>query len=208
RELCRPRTKVAALVNSQFWGRPVVLSWPGREGANPLRRGPQRWRPAARRASRAAAMESSGEILVKVEGVTRISSDAKLRVRNSSGTITTFRVRLPKGMELVPTDSVGYSVSVIEAAPTASRGQAAAQTVEVAFARPQTGIVELRLLVGQGGAFAPGPLQPGHFEVVGAVRQRGTIDFSVDGDWQLSWEEDKSVRRLGLPAHASAGKPP
>jgi len=156
--------------------------------------------------SHPAAMESSGEILVKVEGVNRISSDAKLRVRNTNGAIATFRVRLPKGMELVPTDSVGYSVSVIDAAASTGRGQAAAQTVEVAFARPQTGIVEVRLLVEQGASFASGPLQPGHFEVVGAVRQRGTIDFSVDGDWQLSWKEDNSVRRLDLPADASAAK--
>jgi hypothetical protein len=42
--------------------------------------------------------------------------------------------------------------------------------------------------------------------VVNAVRQRGTIDFAVEGEWQLTWNDDPTVRRLDLAADAAAAK--
>jgi hypothetical protein len=47
-------------------------------------------------------------------------------------------------------------------------------------------------------------LQPARFEVLGAVRQRGVIDFSIEGDWSLEWTEDASTRRVDVPAEVAA----
>ncbi len=157
-------------------------------------------------AARRAALEASGEIAVKVEGEHRISSDVRLRVRSAGGSIESFQVRLPPGMELVPAELVGYSVTAGPAtASPAARNPRGGQIVEIKFDRPVSGIAEIRLLAEQSQG-ATGPLLPARFEVLGAVRQRGTIDVSVEGDWNLNWNDHGSVRRLDLPADPSAAK--
>ena len=150
-------------------------------------------------------LESAGEITVRVDGENRISSEARLRVRSFSGALDAFQVRLPPGMELVSTKPSGYSLSVVPPAEEAQPAKSAAEIVQVKFERPITGVGEIRLLADWNGA-APGPLMPARFEVLGAVRQRGTIDFVVEGDWLLEWKEDSSVRRLDLPADATTSK--
>jgi hypothetical protein len=152
-------------------------------------------------------LESSGEILVKVEGEYRISSEARLKVRSFAGAIDAFRVRLPEGMDLVPTNPAGYSVTVVSTAAAASGDrQAASQIVEVRFDRPATGVVEVRLLAAPSATSIAGPLAPARFDVLGAVRQRGTIDFALEGDWQLAFQEDASVRRLDVASDPASAR--
>ncbi len=147
-------------------------------------------------------LESSGELIVRVEGKNRISTDARLRVRSFGSAVESFRVRLPRGMELVPTSPVGYRVEVVSDPATsmmeADSSKRPAQVVEVRLDRPTNSVIEVRLLAAlvpdsQNGGMA---LEPAEFDVLGAVRQRGTVDFVVEGDWNLSWTEDSSVRRI------------
>jgi hypothetical protein len=166
------------------------------------------WQPgSAPAAARRAVLEASGEIVVKVESESRITSDARLRVRSSSGSIESFQVRLPPGMELVPPEPVGYSIATVSTDdPPAARTPRGGRVVEIKFDRPVTGIAEVRLVTEQTAASPQAPLLPARFEVLGAVRQRGTIDFSLEGDWNLSWKDHPSVRRLDLPVDPSAAK--
>ncbi len=149
-----------------------------------------------------ALLESSGDILVKVEGQYRVSSEARLKVRSFGEAVNSFRVKLPPGMELQPLTAAGYTVEVVEDLP---RGMAAtpqqlakaSQIVEVKLDRPAAGVAEVRLMT----VLVPdekrtAPLEPARFEIQGAVRQRGTLDAVVDGDWSLQWTEDSSVRRV------------
>ena len=157
-------------------------------------------------ASRPAALEASGEIVVKIEGEHRVTSDVRLRVRSSAGVVETVQVRLPPEMELVPVESAGYTVTPLPAAAApADRRQGSGQVVEIKFDRPVSGIAEIRLLAEQAQSAAR-PLMPARFKVLGAVRERGTIDFSVEGDWNLSWKDHPSVRRLDVSADPSAAK--
>ena len=150
----------------------------------------------------ASAIEASGEILVKVEGERMISAEAKLRVRSFGAPIDSFRVQLPPSMELIPGTTNGYTISPIASAEnTKPAGSGGGQIVEVRFDRPTTGILEAQVATRlNSSAAAAAPLLPGRFNVLGAVRQRGTIDFTVDGQWQLRWTEDRSVRRLDIGA--------
>jgi hypothetical protein len=151
-----------------------------------------------------ALFDASGEIAVKVESESRISSDARLRIRSLNGPVEVVQIRLPPGMELVPTSHTGYSVSVASA-PAASAGKTAPQMVEVRFDRPATGVAEVRLLASSLPLAGLEPkLLPGRFEVVNAVRQRGTIDFTVEGEWQVQWSEDPTVQRVDISADPSA----
>jgi hypothetical protein len=164
------------------------------------------WQPAKTPAAASrAVLEASGEIAVKVEGEHRVTSDVRLRVRSSAGAIESFQVRLPPAMELVPAENGGYTVTPVTPAPAAGRGALAAQVVEIQFDRPVAGIAEVRLLAEPAQA-VPEPLMPARFEVLGAVRQRGTIDVTVEGDWNLAWKDHPSVRRLDLPSDPSAAK--
>ena len=168
------------------------------------------WR-VAREAAIAGPMllDSAGEIVVKVESENRISSDARLRVRSLGAPLASFQVRLPAGMELVPTSPVGYTISLasgpLEASGDKSLGQF--QVVEIRLDRPTTATAEVRLLATTSAAgTAPANLAPARFDVVNAVRQRGTIDFAVEGQWQLSWNDDPTVQRLDIAADAAAAK--
>jgi hypothetical protein len=146
-------------------------------------------------------LDASGEIVVKIEGRNRIGSDARLKVRSFGSPVETFRVRLPAGMELVPTNPTDYTVTPVSAA-----GGQKAQEVEVKLDRPSSGITEVRLLaqLAPDADSAGGVLQPARFEVLGAVRQRGVIDFASEGDWSLEWTDDASTRRVDVPAEAAA----
>ena len=157
-------------------------------------------------AGRRAVLEASGEIVVKIESESRIISDARLRVRSSAGNIESFQIRLPPGMELVPPEPVGYSIATVNSSePPGARAARGSRVVEVQFDRPVTGIAEVRLVTEQI-AGTTSPLLPARFEVLGAARQRGTIDFSVEGDWNLTWRDHPSVRRLDLPVDPSSAK--
>jgi hypothetical protein len=160
------------------------------------------WQPALGMSAEARQLlDASGEILVRVGGRNLIGSDAKLKIRSFGSPIDTFRVRLPAGMEWVPTNPMGYSVTPVTAA-----GGEKAQEVEVKLDRPSSGVTEINLLasLAPGAESAAGELQPARFEVLGAVRQRGVIDFSIVGDWSLEWTEDASTRRVDVPAEAAA----
>src|SRR5581483_8745034 len=50
------------------------------------------------------------------------------------------------------------------------------------------------------------PLTPAQFDVLGAIRQRGTIDFLMDGEWQLDWSGDRSVHRIDLTPETAAAR--
>jgi hypothetical protein len=170
----------------------LVLTWqPGRE---PIAPGP-------------ALLEASGEVTVKVEGENRLSSDAKLRVRSYSGPLESVRVRLPPGMEIIDTSAVGYRLTAVAPAADSTRNTAAeGQLIEVVFDRPMTGVTEFRVIAVPGSSSSMGSWMPGRFDVIGAVRQRGTIDFVVEGDWQLVWQEDRSAQRLSVAADAASAK--
>jgi hypothetical protein len=168
------------------------------------------WRVAREAATAGPVLlDSAGEIVVKVESENRISSDARLRVRSLGAPLASFQVRLPAGMELVPASPAGYTVSPASAPTDAGGDKSAAQfqVVEVRLDRPTTATAEVRLLATTPAAgTAPANLAPARFDVVNAVRQRGTIDFAVEGQWQLSWNDDPTVQRLDISADAAAAK--
>jgi hypothetical protein len=165
------------------------------------------WRPSRTAAVAGPALfDVGGEIAVKVESESRVNSDAKLRVRSLSSPLEVFQVRLPAGMELVPTNPTGYTISVVSG-PSDAGGKSAPQVVEVRLDRPITTTAEVRILATTVASSGPAAnLMPARFDVVNAVRQRGTVDFVVEGQWQLDWNDDPTVRRLDIAADASAAE--
>ncbi len=149
----------------------------------------------------------TGEIIVRVESRNRLSAEARLKLRAVGKPLETAAVRLPPGMQLVPAPTTGYTLT---AADGDSGKPNAGALVDVRFERPTTGPVEIRLLAEQ--EVSPNmtetALRPARFEVIGAQRQRGNVDFVVEGDWNLSWADEGSTRRVELTdSPAVTGRP-
>jgi hypothetical protein len=144
-----------------------------------------------------ATLDVTGEIIVRVESRNRVSAEARLKLRSVGKPLETVSVRLPPGMQLVPAPATGY---VVAPAESEIGKPSAGQLVDVHFDRATAGPAEIRLLAEQEVSANPseGPLRPARFEVLGAQRQRGTIDFLVEGDWNLAWADEIATRRVEL----------
>ncbi len=168
------------------------------------------WRPKPPGAvTGTGQLDANGEISVRVQSEHRITSDARLRVRSYGTALETFRVRLPPGMEYLPLPAgAGIHVTPVDApAKSAAKGGPGGQLVEVRLDKPATGVTEVVLRASrEADAGSAAPLMPARFEVLGAIRQRGTIDFLMDGEWQLDWSEDKSVHRIDLTPDTAAAR--
>lgn len=157
------------------------------------------WQPGrAASAEAKPTLEASGDIVVRVESRNRISAEARLKLRSLGKPIDSATVRLPPGMQLVTAPTTGYTTtqSDVVDANKANPGK----LVDIRFDRPTSGPVEIRLLAEQEVAAGASDtaFRPGRFEVLGAQRQRGNIDFLVEGDWNLGWADEASTRRVEL----------
>lgn len=165
------------------------------------------WHRTSTKEEQGVQLEASGEVTVRVEGQNRISSDLRLKLRRFNGPLDTFRVRLPAGMRLQGGATTGYSVRAITGT-AAETGNTARQLVEVKLERPTTGIAEIQLVA----VLTPElqtadlALEPASFEVVEAVRHRGSVEFTVEGNWLLDWQEDAATRRVAIAGEAAVGR--
>lgn len=158
------------------------------------------WQPGDASQGGRSLIEALGDIRILVEGKNRLRSEAKLKVRDLSQPLTSFRVRLPPGMRLVPETVAGYRVSGIEEKPPSNLGK----LIEVQLDRPVSASpAEVQLVAESDPTASDANLRPGRFEVLGAYRQRGAIACAVDGDWLLTWTEDPTVRRTDLSGAAA-----
>ncbi len=147
----------------------------------------------------ATVLEASAVVAVRIDG-RNVSSDAKLTVRSFGGEFDRFQVRLPPGAQFVPTPQTGSTVTVASDSPQG-------RICDVVLGRKTAGPVEVRLAAQR--AYQPQandkPLELAGFEVIGAVRQWGTVAVQVEGNWQVQWGELRQVRQTdelaGLLGH-------
>lgn len=133
-------------------------------------------------ASVPTVLESSGALNVRINGRT-IHTEAKLTVRSLGGEFDRFQVRLPPGADYVGTPPPGTSLVAIDA--SAARGK----TYEVTLNKKTAGPVEVPLATERvyNSSQSDAAMEFGGFEVLGAVRQSGTVAVKVEGNWQLVW---------------------
>ncbi len=136
--------------------------------------------------------ESSAVVRAKLDSQS-ITSEATLQVRSHGAPFEHFTVRLPPGAELTPGSPGAYVITPLDAAAKLSGERRA---VEVRLPKKTVGPVEVRiacrrecdLLKTQDWRELAG------FEVVGAVRQSGTIVVSAGSTWQTLWGPSSDVR--------------
>lgn len=143
-----------------------------------------------------AVLESVASILARFDGRS-VTSEATLTVRSFGTAFDRFQVRLPPEAELSPGTggSSGYTVVAV-GADKLPAGQS--RLVEVRFAKKTLGPVDLRLRCQR--AFDPavsqGWCELGGFEVLGAVRQWGSIALAAGSDWQVLWGTTGEPRQV------------
>ena len=154
------------------------------------------WRPTDAPVARIpTTLEASGAILVEVDAQ-RVRSEAVLSVRSLGGLFNHFRVRLPRGAELVRGDAPPGAVVTLVAEPQAKPGDP--KLLEVKLDKETAGPVEIPIVAER--PFRSGDMQQpfdlAGFEVLGAVRQYGHVAVQPGGNWQILWGERHNVRQV------------
>jgi hypothetical protein len=143
-----------------------------------------------------SVLESSGAILVKIDGRS-VTSDATLTVRSFGSPFDKFRVKLPKGAVLTGGEQAGYTLL--------AAGSMGDPLVEVRLDKPTVGPVEVKFVTERAyDVTRPETLELAGFQVVEAAahRQGGQIGVVVSGDWQVVWESRSRVRQIDEPVEA------
>lgn len=140
-------------------------------------------------------LEATGAVFIRLDG-TAVHCEAKLTVRSLGGEFDRFQVRLPPGATYVGTSATGMTVSRVDDGP---RGA----TYEVRLGKKGVGPVEVplvserKLLATDGEKPAAEQLvELAGFEVLGAVRQSGSVGVKVEGNWQVVWGESERVAQV------------
>lgn len=153
------------------------------------------WRlPGSDTAATPAVLEASGSTIAKIDG-RRVGFESRLSVRSFSGVFDRFRVRLPPGATLIGSSPASVNVSAVTPDGTAKE---AGNLIEVRLDKKTTGPVEIRLMADRPRVAenTEETLELAGFELIGAVRQWGTIGVQVVGNWQVVWAEGNGVRRV------------
>lgn len=137
-------------------------------------------------------LSAFGNISVSLDGG-KLEFDAQLTVRGYAAAIESFVVRLPPGAQLLAKQpGLDYIPQ-----PDADAMRSGRRILVRRLEGKTVGPIEARFRCTTDGVVeSTTPWQVGGFEVIGAHQQKGTIDFSVDGDWSIDWEHDASVRRV------------
>ncbi len=138
-----------------------------------------------------SVLEATGALAVRINGRS-LNTEAKLVVRSLGGEFDSFQVRLPPGADYVGTPGSGTSVVAVDA--TAAKGK----LYEIKLTKKTTGPVEVPLVTERihNSSRADELLELAGFEVVGAVRQSGTIAVKIEGNWQVLWGETNHVAQV------------
>jgi hypothetical protein len=150
------------------------------------------WHPSdSKVAGLPTILEASSTQLVRINGRSA-NTDVKLTVRSLGSEFDHFQVRLPPGADYIGTPESGVSLVAVDASAPAGK------LYDVRLEKRTTGPVEVRLVTerAHNATQDDGPLQLAGFEVLGAVRQWGTVAVQVEGNWQVVWGESNHVRSV------------
>jgi hypothetical protein len=142
-----------------------------------------------------AVVEATGDLKISIVGQ-QLEWTALLRVRSYGKPVDAFQVRLPATADLIPTADRDLVIRTV----AADSPESARKIVEVRRrdGRPSVEFeATVRAIQSQTAAGAPASIETAGFEVVGAVRQSGTIQFEVDSEWNVDWLPGLYVRQVG-----------
>jgi hypothetical protein len=133
----------------------------------------------------APSVFSTAKIMARVEGQYNVRMQAEFNIESFGGNLDAVDVRLPGSVEFIPIEQVGVSMAPLrDIAANDAGGKQNTSVIRVSFdkptAKPAPFIIfgNLKLAESQ-------LLDMAGFEVIGAVRQVGTIDLLADKRWSI-----------------------
>jgi hypothetical protein len=153
------------------------------------------WRPPGLVATATpAVLEASGSTIAKIDGRS-VGFESRLSVRSFGGLFDRFRLRLPPGATLIGSSPAGLNISTVTPDKPAKDARS---VIEVRLEKKTAGPVEVRLVANRPRApeNTEESLELAGFELIGAVRQWGTLGVQVVGNWQIVWTESNGVRQV------------
>ena len=123
----------------------------------------------------------------------QIDYETNLRVRSYGAPIRTFDVRLPTGAILIPEPTPGVGIEVV--AETGRNTRLVRVTRQDGKEDPALE-VRLKAFSISADKVTAGQTEMSGFDVVGAVRQTGSLDLAVVGDWTVDWFPGSYVRQV------------
>jgi hypothetical protein len=133
----------------------------------------------------------------------QITAQSELTISAAGGNVTSFEVRLPPYMQVLDLSQQDFRITVLPVdedskvpSPEAGRRQRLQVVPVVPAPEVKIALETIYRHSGQVGKKTGQPTEFSGFEVVGAVRQSGSIDFVVEGNWTLQWSQSGEVRRV------------
>ena len=146
-----------------------------------------------------AVLKSVGTIRTTLTG-RQVDSEVSLKVQSLGGPLETFDVWLPPELRLLPESRPGLEVTEVETDPLKQR-----QRIRIARRDGKLSTqleVKLRALTPASPAVSTGRLELAGFDVVGAVRQAGSVEIVNRGDWVVDWFPGPYVRQVSIGPRA------
>jgi hypothetical protein len=142
---------------------------------------------------------------VTIKSPEQITAQSELTVSATGGEIKSFEVRLPPGMQMLDLPQQDYRITTLPSEPANKALPRAGQRLLVVPTVPGPNAklaLEAIYRPTTSGNEKPAKTKPvsvaefAGFEVVGAVKQSGSIDVVVEGNWSLQWDHSGDVRRV------------
>ena len=124
----------------------------------------------------------------------QIDYETDLRVQSYGAPIRTFDVRLPAEATWIPEPTLGFRVEVV------ADPQRNARLLRITREGEEDSVLDVRL---KAFSISPDQVRTGQievsgFEVVDALRQTGTMELAVVGDWTVDWFPGVYVRQVPI----------
>ena len=137
---------------------------------------------------------------VTIKSPEQITAQSELTVSATGGQIKSFEVRLPPGMQVLDLPQQDYRITTLPADPEDDSEMQNSQRLLVVPAVPgvnaKLSLEAIYRSRTNREDESAAPADFAGFEVVGAVKQSGSVDVVVDGNWSLQWKQSGDVRRV------------
>ena len=142
---------------------------------------------------------------VTIKSPEQITAQSELTISATGGEIKSFEVRLPPGMQMLDLPQQDYRITTLPVDPADKSPSKGSQRLLVVPTVPGVNAkLSLETIYRPNTNQEQKPVKEkpvaatefSGFEVVGAVKQSGSIDVVVEGNWSLQWEHSGDVRRV------------
>ena len=133
----------------------------------------------------------------------QITAQSELTISAAGGNVTSFEVRLPPYMQMLDLSQQDFRITVLPVDQDSKVASPEPDMRQRLLVVPIVSAPEVKITLEtiyrpseQIGKNTSQATEFSGFEVIGAVRQSGSIDFVVEGNWTLQWSQSGEVRRV------------